>query len=76
MKIPPELQSEMYQMLLRFRVHRTVEGDNWFACPKSPEYLQHADESGRCDCGAEDVQKLLAKIEDCLRTETAFGSLA
>ncbi len=74
MKIPPELQSEMYQMLLRFRKHRVnlIGG----SCPMAPEYIHYAEESGRCECGADEVQKLLAKIEDCLRTETAFGSLA
>jgi hypothetical protein len=75
MKIPPELQTQMYEMLRRFRHHNPGEGHR--ICPMSPDYIQYAEERGPCDCGADDVQKLLARIEDCLRTEqTTYGGLA
>jgi hypothetical protein len=68
MKLPVDLLGEMYDMLKHCATHRGCE-DGWYACPKSPDYIQHADESGECDCGAEDVQKLLAKIEEVLRRD-------
>ena len=66
MKLSPELQAEMYRLLSQFAVHRSCE-DGWYACPQSPNYIQHADEHGVCDCGADEVQSLLARIEAELR---------
>jgi hypothetical protein len=74
MKIPPALQAEMYQMLLRFRNHNN--GDGAPTCPKSPDYIQYAEESGPCSCWAEDVQDLIYRIDDALQTDTTHGGLA
>jgi hypothetical protein len=74
MNIPPALQAEMYQMLLRFKNHNNGEGTR--PCPMSPDYIHFAEESGPCDCGAEDVQDLIYRIDDALRTDTTYGGLA
>ena len=70
-------------VLLRFSRHRS--GTSGYIvprehvcvvpCPKSFDYLQHAEEGGKCDCGADDVQELIYRIDDALRTDTAYGGL-
>jgi len=67
MKLTVDLLGEMYDMLKRFDTHRGCE-DGWYACPKSPDYIHERGET-ECDCGADDVQKLLAKVEECLKKD-------
>lgn len=73
MKLSSELQAEMHKLLQGYSNHRGCE-DGWYACPASPDYIQHAEESGKCNCGAGEVRSLLARIQEYVLITAVRGS--
>ena len=51
-----------------YRDHDSGNGDGWYACPKSEEYLGERPESQRqCTCGAEESNKYLSEALEIVK---------
>ena len=58
------------------RTHLVVEEDCWYSCPKSGECCNSVQNETNCNCGADEHNKILDGIIECLKspkTEKRFG---
>ena len=66
------------ELVRRLRVpvlHRVVEEDGWYSCPKSGECIDESRKNDACDCGADTENALREEAASALSAQQPVGTV-